>query len=69
MVAVSIILMTSRIRAVVGVLTTEDGDTKWSSGGPVDPWSRIRITLMRSRIRIRISIKVVDWIRISVVEP
>jgi hypothetical protein len=33
------------------------GGSKWSPGGSVDQWSQIAITLMRSRIRIRIEAK------------
>ncbi len=37
------------------------GGIKWSTGGSVDQWSQISITLM-NRIRIRIEVKI--WIRI-----
>ncbi len=33
------------------------GSSKWSRGGSVDYWSHIRITLLRSRIQIRITVK------------
>jgi hypothetical protein len=40
------------------------GGAKWSFQGPVDQWSQIRITLIRSRIRIRNNVK--RWIRIRI---
>ncbi len=38
---------------------------KWCLGGSIDPWSQIPITLMRSRILIRIKV-ITSWIRIRI---
>ncbi len=38
--------------------------SNWCPGGSIDQWSQIPITLMRSRILIRIRTKVKSWIRI-----
>ncbi len=32
-------------------------EAQWSPGGSVDQWSQVHITLMMSRIRIRIKVK------------
>jgi hypothetical protein len=33
------------------------GDSQWSTGGSIDQWSQISITLMRSRIRSGYALK------------
>ncbi len=40
------------------------GSSKWSPGGPIDQWSQIPVTLIRSKIRIRIKVK--SWIKIRI---
>jgi hypothetical protein len=50
-----------RIRIILG-----SGGTKWSSGGSVYHWSKVRVSLRRIRIRIRIHIKVKSRIRIRI---
>jgi hypothetical protein len=46
----------------------QNGDVESQTGalGTVDYWSQIRITLMRSIIRIRSQVKIWIWIRIKV---
>jgi hypothetical protein len=45
-----------------GTLAMGREGSRWSPAGSVDPWSQIRITLMRSRSRIQVT----SHIRISI---
>jgi hypothetical protein len=53
-----------RLKMEAWRLKMEAGGSKWSPGGSEDQWSQISITLRRSRIRIRMKVK--NWIRILI---